>query len=69
MISNSESPGDFFCGTVNHFTSSEHYSVEYPPVPGQLPAANLASLVRRLAEVKALREMVQMAEAATLRRK
>jgi hypothetical protein len=33
------------------------------------PAANLASLVKRLAEVKALREMVQMAEAATPRRK
>jgi hypothetical protein len=33
------------------------------------PAANLAILVKRLAEVKALREMVQMAEAATVRRK
>jgi hypothetical protein len=33
------------------------------------PAADLASLVKRLAEVKALREMVQIAEAAKLRRK
>jgi hypothetical protein len=130
MTSDFESLDDFFSSAVNHFTSSERNSVEYPPVPGAFapnpdacndalwfyrnrvvrrsintadhgigclggrsgsgfeesemnkkssrprqtrmgtrkPAANLASLVKRLAEVKALREMVQVAEAATPRR-
>jgi hypothetical protein len=46
MTSNSEGPGEFFAGAVNHFTSSGRDSVEYARVPGQLHRTQIFATTR-----------------------